>query len=101
MAGAGRFRLKSAPHPSNSRRMTHSPLLLLALLTVLGSARAPRAEEVVIGQKGKAFTRTEVVLKKGDSIVFVNDDAVTHNVFSRSDGFKFNLKMQKPGEQKK
>lgn len=67
---------------------------------LLVAAGAARAEEVTIGQKGKAFSQTEITLKKGDTIVFVNDDSVTHNVFSRSDGFKFNLKMQKPGEAK-
>jgi plastocyanin len=74
--------------------------LLYAALCGLLLAPVARAEEVVVGQKGKAFSQTEITIKKGDAIVFVNDDTVTHNVFSRSEGFKFNLKMQKPGEQK-
>ena len=67
---------------------------------LLVAASGARAEEIVVGQKGKAFSQAEITLKKGDTIVFVNDDTVTHNVFSRSDGFKFNLALQKPGEQK-
>jgi len=71
-----------------------------ALCVLLLAASPVRAEEHVVGQKGKAFSQSEITLKKGDAIVFENDDTVTHNVFSRSDGFEFNLKMQKPGDRK-
>ena len=59
------------------------------------------AEEVEVGQKDKTFSQAEVSLSSGDAIVFVNDDSVAHNVFSRSPGFQFNLKLQKPGEKAK
>ena len=78
--------------------MRHLGRLIACVLLL--AAGAAQAEEIVIGQKGKAFSQTEITLKKGDKIVFVNDDTVTHNVFSRSEGFKFNLALQKPGEQK-
>ena len=77
-------------------------LAALATAILLGGATLPvRAEDVQIGQKGKVFSESAVTLKKGDAIVFKNDDTVSHNVFSRSDAFRFNLKLQKPGEEKK
>lgn len=56
------------------------------------------ADEVAVTQKDKAFQPASITLKSGDVIVFKNDDPITHNMFSRSDGFEFNLKMQKPGQ---
>jgi plastocyanin len=36
-------------------------------------------------------------VKVGERVVFTNDDAFAHNVFSSSAGFIFNLKVQAPG----
>jgi plastocyanin len=38
------------------------------------------ATERSISQKGKVFSETELTVKKGDSLLFVNDDTVNHNV---------------------
>ncbi len=51
----------------------------------------------VIVQKEKAFSVAELTVNAGDAIVFKNDDAVTHNVFSQTPGFEFNFKNQQPG----
>ena len=50
-----------------------------------------------VHQKGKVFSSTTLTVKAGESIEFVNDDEVTHNVFSTSAGNQFNLKAQSPG----
>lgn len=50
-----------------------------------------------IGQKDKTFSSAALTVKAGDSIIFKNDDEVTHNVFSNSSGNEFNLKTQAPG----
>ena len=52
----------------------------------------------VVSQKNKQFQPGEIMIGVGDSVSFVNDDAVTHNVFSRTEGFGFNLKLQSPGK---
>ncbi len=76
------------------------------LLTVTAFTETPTAPVVqavgpvthVITQKNKQFYPADVVVGIGDSLSFINDDLVTHNVFSRTDGFAFNLKLQSPGK---
>lgn len=55
------------------------------------------AGTVVISQKDKTFSQDNVSLKVGDSISFVNDDNITHNVYSRSKGHRFDIGAQQPG----
>lgn len=72
-----------------------------AFLALLGAmAMAPctaNADPVDVTQKNKSFEPGEVTIHVGDSVVFHNEDPITHNMFSRTDGHEFNLKMQKPG----
>lgn len=55
------------------------------------------AAEHTIGQKGKVFSQAEIAIKAGDSIVFVNDDNIPHNVMSMDASNKFNLGSLRPG----
>src|SRR5215510_5148080 len=71
--------------------------MLLAFAAGSLTAYTAYAAQVSISQKGKTFSQTEVTVKKGDVIMFVNDDAVTHNVMSTSSGNTFNLGAQAPG----
>ena len=74
--------------------------LALVLATAL-AAGAARAGDVEVTQRDKTFVPGEVTLKKGDTVVFHNDDKIVHNMFSRTEGSEFNLKLQKPGEDKR
>lgn len=77
------------------------PILRIVPITALAlvaHSAASGAEEVHVTQKDKTFVPGEVTLEVGDSLVFHNDDPITHNMFSRSRGNEFNLKMQKPGQ---
>lgn len=74
-------------------------IILSALSALLGGAAT--ADEIEVTQKNKEFTPGTITIAPGDTIVFQNEDPITHNMFSRSEGFEFNLKMQKPGELKK
>jgi len=71
----------------------------------LDSAADPSAstalsvERPVISQKGKLFDPVELTVPQRGEVLFRNDDPVTHNVFSRTEGSQFNLKMQKPGQE--
>ena len=71
-------------------------LSTVAALTSAVSGAAPRSTSVVVAQKDKQFSQSEIHVHVGDTVVFVNNDAVTHNVFSSTDGFQFNLKRQPP-----
>ncbi|MFN3657090.1 MAG: plastocyanin/azurin family copper-binding protein [Pseudolabrys sp.] len=60
-------------------------------------AVAAYAAEHTIGQKGKVFSKADITIKAGDSIVFVNDDNIPHNVMSMNPDNKFNLGSLRPG----
>jgi len=71
---------------------------LAAWLLLLGAPALPaHAEEHSVSQVDKEFSASEITIRAGDSIVFKNEDSVAHNIFSRSEGFRFNLKKQEPG----
>ena len=73
-------------------------LLIAIILTAGAPPQRPSANPLHrITQIGKQFSAANIRISAGDSIVFINSDAVMHNVFSTSAGFKFNLKSQKPG----
>jgi plastocyanin len=55
------------------------------------------AAERTISQKGKVFSESAVEIKKGDTLVFLNDDNVVHNVLSTTPGNVFNLGSIGPG----
>ncbi|HYX36773.1 MAG TPA: plastocyanin/azurin family copper-binding protein [Oligoflexus sp.] len=55
------------------------------------------AEVHKVSQKGKAFSTQALTIKPDDTIMFLNDDTISHNVFSSSEGTRFNLKIQLPG----
>jgi len=48
-------------------------------------------------QKGRAFSEAAVTIKKGETLVFVNDDNIAHNIMSTTAGNEFNLGSQAPG----
>lgn len=65
---------------------------------LLLSASASRAEDFLVTQSNKTFTPETLTIKRGDRVVFVNNDTVTHNMYSDTEGSEFNLGAQKPGE---
>ena len=72
-------------------------LKLIAVVAFLVGITAGYAADRTIRQKGKVFSETEVTLKKGETLVFVNDDNIAHNVLSTSAAHKFNLGLIQPG----
>jgi len=67
------------------------------LVAFLSGSAAALAAETAIKQKGRLFTPNEMAVKKGDTLLFVNDDNITHNVYSASTGNQFNLGAIAPG----
>jgi plastocyanin len=72
-------------------------LALLSLVSVAGLSVAAYAAEQTVHQKGRMFSTESITVKKGDTITFVNDDNVPHNIASTSKGNEFNLGSQAPG----
>jgi len=68
----------------------------LALAFLAGTTVAFAAERT-ISQKGKVFSEAALEIKKGDTLVFLNDDSVVHNVLSTTPGHVFNLGSIAPG----
>jgi len=64
---------------------------------ICGGVLAALASERAIHQKGKAFSESAVTLKKGDGLVFINDDDAVHNIMSMTSGSEFNLGAVQPG----
>lgn len=73
------------------------PSTLAVVAAFAAGSTVALAAERSVSQRGKAFSETSITVTKGDTLVFVNDDTVTHNVFSSSAGNEFDLGAQAPG----
>jgi plastocyanin len=69
----------------------------LAVVILSGLSVGALAANLTITQKGRMFSSESVSVKKGESLTFVNDDTVPHNIISTSKGNEFNLGSQSPG----
>lgn len=69
----------------------------IAFLSGIAVASVAYAADKTVGQKGKVFSMAEVEIKKGEAVVFLNDDAIAHNVLSTTPGSQFNLGLIQPG----
>ena len=55
------------------------------------------AEEHTVSMTGKAFSPTALRIQAGDTIRFVNDDSVTHDIYSLTQGHLFTSGRRAPG----
>lgn len=60
-------------------------------------AAAAYGAQVSVTEKGKVFSQSEISIKVGDTVLFVNDDDISHNVMSTNSENKFNLGLLPPG----
>jgi plastocyanin len=75
-------------------------LLLFALagVTMAGVAVATvPTGSVTVFQDDRKFSEADVTISAGQSVTFINRDNVAHNVYSKSPGMGFDLRIQKPG----
>ena len=70
---------------------------LATLLAASFMAGGALAAEHTITQERKKFSHRKMSIAVGDTINFVNNDKITHNVHSGSKGHKFDLGAQAPG----
>lgn len=78
--------------------MSRMKTLIAALAAgcICGALTAFAAEQTIT-QKDKQFSQSAVTIKKGDALVFENDDDVVHNIMSTTPGSEFNLGALQPG----
>ena len=69
----------------------------LAFVMFMGLSVGALAANLTIMQKGRMFSYESVTIKKGETLTFLNDDSVPHNIMSTSQGNEFNLGSQPPG----
>jgi plastocyanin len=69
-----------------------------AVLCGLAASSPARAAEITVGQQQQKFSQEAVTLKAGDTVKFVNDDNVAHNVMSVGPSGSKNAGLQKAGE---
>ncbi len=62
--------------------------------TVAAAYAAPH----IVSQKGKLFSPGALTVKSGETLLFQNDDRVSHHVYSSTKGQDFNLDTLPPGE---
>lgn len=72
-------------------------LILLAALGSLAMTSIPSGRSHLVWQKDKQFPFPELEVAVGDTVVFSNEDEIIHNVFSTTEGQRFNVRRQLPG----
>lgn len=77
--------------------LTVAGLISVSAGVAISIAADPAA---VISQKGRKFSPSEVTVKKGSTVRFVNDDFYGHNVYSESGNSNFDIGLQPPGEER-
>jgi plastocyanin len=68
-------------------------LVVIPIGLIAGAMVAKQA----VRQQGRMFSVDSITVKAGESLTFVNDDNVPHNIASVSKGNEFNLGSQRPG----
>ena len=75
-------------------RLVASAFLALGLIAMLNHANAAQQH---VAASGKQFSTSEVRIVSEEMVIFINQDKVVHQVFSLSEGLRFNLKRLPPG----
>jgi plastocyanin len=70
---------------------------LISVAIVAGLSTGALAATQVVHQQGRAFSAESLTVKKGETVTFLNDDTVPHNIMSTTAGNEFNLGSQAPG----
>lgn len=83
--------------PKSAKHIAACGVGLLLSMTMVAVAWSA---EIVVSQKGKAFSPTSVTARVGDKIVFRNDDNYAHNIFTLSPAQPFDLGIISKGGQK-
>ncbi len=79
---------------NNMRKLT---LVVLITLAMVGMAAAALSNSNLVGQRGRMFSVEVIRVRRGESVTFVNDDTVPHNIMSSTQNNSFDMGSQSPG----
>jgi plastocyanin len=71
--------------------------ILLMLIGGAASGALLAAATHSVSQKGLRFGVEELTMKKGESVLFLNDDRTAHNITVSGEGVNVNGGLQQPG----
>ena len=71
---------------------------LVALTVIAGLETATAAAQEHVTATGKKFSVSEVKVTHEEMVIFANHDEVVHQIFSSTEGLRFNLKRLPPGK---
>jgi plastocyanin len=78
--------------------MNLKQLMRVVFFGVLCAAAGPILQtNIIVHQKGRAFSTAMVTVVRGQTVTFENDDNVPHNIMSDSTDNAFDLGSQMPG----
>jgi plastocyanin len=89
--------MRSSAEPAIWRNAALRTLLLGAALAGLAAGVA-YAAVVTVDQKNLKFSVPQLVVAKGDSVIFLNSDDTSHNISIVGQGFSASSGLQSPGE---
>jgi plastocyanin len=72
---------------------------LAAMITVLAMGAVRADAPVTVTQKGLQFSVEELTVKKGQTVVFLNEDRTAHNITVSGDSLNLNGGLQQPGNE--
>lgn len=75
------------------------PRFLFAVLVAAFSANHASAAEITVTMSGASYQPAKISATVGDTIRFVNDDDVSHNVFVPTAGYALDIGAQEPGQE--
>jgi len=76
-------------------------ILAYALAGLMLTAGSAGAKDITVSMNGMQFQPSKISAKRGDVLVFTNDDTVDHDAFVTTFGYGVNPGNIKPGEIKK
>ena len=68
-----------------------------AMIAVFAMTAVRADAPVTVTQKGLQFSVEELTVKKGQLVVFINDDRTAHNITVSGEGLNLNGGLQQPG----
>ena len=73
-------------------------MLVVAVVVICSAGLAYAAVQQAVSQKGRLFSPGALHVKAGETLLFKNDDSVTHHIYSSTKGQEFDLETTHPGQ---